>query len=369
MKKSSAKIVPHKHNNRKAKFSLTWLFIKQMGYPLTWYQKPENPIELNAIFNNRQNFMMVQLDTQSQYHKTLPTFFIPGNKNKNICIFALPGRACTMAEPVFIERVLELQKKTECSAYCLDSRHLCYRYDNEGAPILNDIQIDQEVAKHTKTSNFEVLINDCIQCLIKVKSKHNIDGFIFAGHSLGGLKLSAVLKKINSQKDLKMQIPVLGLFCSISIDNFFSGVWHHIQTMISSKIPLSARFIQNNGLIANRLKRWFIENGYQLTFEEDTFKNTPLMITGYPEGDNEVSEQMALINKIRQTNNPLISHHELMAPKRIDKHNVLPSQVQVKGQGEITELNLFAQFTENLIDNFKKSAEITSSIAHSNVNP
>ena len=79
------------------------------------------------------------------------------------------------------------------------------------------------------------------------------------------------------------------------------------------------------------------------------------MITGYPEGDNEVGKQMALINKIRQTNSPLISHHELIAPKGINKHNVLPSQVQVKGQGEITELNLFAQFTENLIDNFKKS--------------
>lgn len=368
MKPYSAKIEPDKYNSRKPKFSLTWHFIKQIGYPLTWYQKPENPIELHAIFNHRQNFMMIELDTQSQYQKTLPTFFIPGNKNKNICIFALPGRACTMAEPVFIERVIELQKETGCSAYCLDSRHLSYRYDSDGTPILNDIEIDKKVAKHTKTSNFDVLISDCIQCLIKVKAARNIDGFIFAGHSLGGLKLSAVLKKINRQKDLQMKIPVLGLFCSISIDNFFSGVWHSIQTMISSKIPMSAHFLQDNGLIANRLKRWFIENGYQLTFEQDTLKNTPLMITGYPEGDHEVGKKMALINKVRQTS-PTIHHHELIAPKGIDKHNVLPSQVQVKGQGEITELNLFAQFTENLIDSFKKSAGITFSIAHSSADP
>ncbi|MEC8882301.1 MAG: hypothetical protein VX737_03380 [Pseudomonadota bacterium] len=93
-----------------------------------------------------------------------------------------------MNDAVFIERFFELLDTTGHSGLCVDPRNLTYKREGNKA-ILNQVSIDKEVAQSARKSGFDTYLNDMAACLQQVSEQKKIDGFIFAAHSLGALKI------------------------------------------------------------------------------------------------------------------------------------------------------------------------------------
>lgn len=343
-----------------------WKIIRKVGYPLTWWQKPKvAPTTIHPVLTDQRNHFWVKLqNVNGNEEKTIPAIYLPPRDQTkvNICIVAVPGQCCTIADSVFIDRFIELKEavmdtEDHCiSGFCVDSRHITYGRDNE-KPLLHQIEIDKKVATSAHQSNFDVYLKDMVTCLQQLQEQHSIDGFIFAGHSLGGLKLSALLTKIKKEN---INIPVLGLFCSLSLHDFFSGVWHNIQTMVQKRAKYLAFLLgKKRSLLKRACKIWFEHNNYQITFDPSCHQ-VPVLISGYPEGDENVPAEIALVNQKKTYPHvqyvPVHIHPDIKKSALIHykKHNATASQLQ-NDQGQ-TELSLFCEFAQQCITKHRPQA-------------
>ncbi len=347
---------------------MLWKIIRLVGYPLTWLTAKKHRTVHPKLEKEDQCLWINLGGTNGNKAKTIPAIYIePKNTNSNYCIVSIPGQGCTMNDAVFIDRFFELLDATGHSGLCVDPRNLTYKREGNKA-ILNQVSIDKEVAQSARKSGFDTYLNDMVACLQQVSEQKKIDGFIFAAHSLGALKISALTEKIKKEN---IQLPpIICLFLSISLIDFFSGVWTNVQAIATKKVkPLSYLLSNTQGRLAKAFRRWFESNDYQIKFSPSA--QIPTMVTGFTEGDLNIPEEIAMINGAQKMIHekkqyPHITCTRLhIDPKteekciNSNKHNALPSMLQVTDRENATELSIFCEFVKNSIEQHERTPHPT----------
>ena len=157
---------------------------------------------------------------------------------------------------------------------------------------------------------------------------------------------------------------------SISLIDFFSGVWANAQAIATKKVkPLSYLLSNTQGRLAKAFRHWFESNDYQIKFSPSA--QIPTMVTGFTEGDLNIPEEIAMINGAQKMINekkqyPHISctrlHIDPKTEKKCinrNKHNALPSMLQATDRKNATELSIFCEFVKNSIEQHERTPHPT----------
>ena len=332
---------------------LLWSFVRFIGgYHLTWSNF--NKTKHDYGFYSDTGKYEYQIINHSSKKNIFVFKVIPRIINSSdTAIVSFHGQGCQFFSAIHTRRVLEIAEVSSLPVYCIDPRHFIRKTNIDGSPKL-EVEIDPEVEKQSINNNFSVFFNDMQDDLCYLSKKHGIKKFIIVGHSLGGLKAGIFAKKLLSQQ---LDFEVVGLFCSMSLNNFFEAVWNNITTMPPLKyllqlMPRLTVFVHDICL------RYFKHIGYHITFPKfDEFRDIPVLITGYPHYDPDpvIPDNLSVVN------NPDIPDqckHYLYAVNRrkmnhfgSSKHSALPSQIRSisPGYDNTTELKLFENFSNMII--------------------